>query len=474
LGLDLRATTLSPTPKQWAFGVCLGTFAGLCAVTPGWEGKLAACLLMILAAASLWVLAQPNRWLLVFFVTAWLLPPLPIHLGDSGPHVAVLLALAGLMSGALRIYAWRFQADLITAVFLALPAVFLASAATAAILSGSSVATGSLARVALFSIAIFAFLYIRSGPFDADSRSATVFVRTLFIAAGLSAVFACLDFYFQFPAPAGFAEQFVWLSSGVFRRAQGVFYEASTLGNLCTFFLDMIAAALFMPREVCPLPKPWLVVAGLPLMAALVLSYSRASALALVIGLVLLCWLRRDSFPVRRYLAFGVVFCVVPALVLVRVVPSFAETYWARLYNSFAYFGASPDSILSGRLRSWDTLIGFLATHPWHMLFGIGFKTLPYTEFAGVPVIADNTYLSALIETGFIGLILLILLNILILKYAYRASQSMAIHKRFYGSWMLCFWAGEAVQMFSGDLLTYWRVLPAYFCIFALALRAES
>ena len=37
--------------------------------------------------------------------------------------------------------------------------------------------------------------------------------------------------------PAGYGPQFVWLDSGVYRRAQGFFYEASTLGNFCAFFL---------------------------------------------------------------------------------------------------------------------------------------------------------------------------------------------------------------------------------------------
>ena len=27
------------------------------------------------------------------------------------------------------------------------------------------------------------------------------------------------------------------------------------------------------------------------------------------------------------------------------------------------------------------------------------------------------------------------------------------------------------VQMLSGDLLTYWRVLPVYFCVLAVAVR---
>ena len=39
---------------------------------------------------------------------------------------------------------------------------------------------------------------------------------------------------------------------------------------------------------------------------------------------------------------------------------------------------------------------------------------------------------------------------------------------------MFCFWAGQAVQMFSADLLTYWRVLPVYLFVLALARLMED
>src|SRR5215468_1042349 len=92
-----------------------------------------------------------------------------------------------------------------------------------------------------------------------------------------AALFACIDFYFQFPAPAGYGPQFVWLDSGVYRRAQGLFYEASTLGNFCAFFLVMVAAAFFRPREERPVSGKALGIGAVVLLAALVLSYSRAS-----------------------------------------------------------------------------------------------------------------------------------------------------------------------------------------------------
>ena len=64
-----------------------------------------------------------------------------------------------------------------------------------------------------------------------------------------SALFACVDFYFQFPAPAGYGPQFVWLDSGVYRRAQGFFYEASTLGQLLRVLPGDDRGGVLRPRE---------------------------------------------------------------------------------------------------------------------------------------------------------------------------------------------------------------------------------
>jgi len=86
-------------------------------------------------------------------------------------------------------------------------------------------------------------------------------------------------------------------------------------------------------------------------------------------------------------------------------------------------------------------------------------------------VVADNMYLSLLIETGIAGLGALLWLNLAILRGAAKASRALEARTAFCGTWMLCFWAGQAVQMFSGDLLTYWRVLPVYFFVLALAVR---
>ena len=456
-------------PQELLAGAVLGLYAAVVALAPGWGSKAVLCAPLIAIPAAWFILRTPNRWLALFFMSALLAPPLPIALGDSGPHIALLFAGAGLLVGLLRLGEWRFRIDLATVSSLTLLGIFLASIPMAAIYSGIPVAAASLARVLLFGISVYTFLYVRDGPGQLDQRQSMRAIGWLFLAASLSAVFACLDFYYQFPAPAGYAQQFIWLESGVFRRAQGVFYEASTLGNLCAFFLEMIAVALFRPRESQPVPRWAMFTGGVALASALVVSYSRASLLNLAVALVVLLWLNRDRIRWRRLTTGVAIFGGGSAALLTFAFPVFAGHYWQRVSVAFQYFWEAPNQVLSGRVASWQTLWNFIASEPWHVLLGIGYKTLPYSDFIGGKAIGDNTYITLLVETGVAGLAAVVALNIAILVTAWRASRSGNPVRSFCGTWMVCFWAGQIVQMFSGDLLTYWRVMPVYLFVLALA-----
>jgi O-antigen ligase len=311
---------------------------------------------------------------------------------------------------------------------------------------------------------VYVFFFVKGAPVPFN------IVKVLFWTAAGSAVFACLDFYLQFPAPAGYGPQFIWLDSGVFRRAQGVFYEASTLGNLCAFFLEMIAVALFLPRRERPVSIIGMLAGGIALASALVLSYSRASLINVAVALLVLLWFRRDRLRPAKFLVVGGILGGSAFAILAGLFPLFVKDYWLRI-SSLSYFFESPNAVLSGRVSSWTILLQFLIEHPWHAIFGIGYKTLPYSDFIGQTAIADNTYLSMLIETGIAGFAALIVWNVFMIRESYRAAKSDDSRRAFCGTWMLCFWAGQIVQMFSADLLTYWRVLPVYTCVFALAVR---
>lgn len=459
--------------RELLVGLGLGLYAAAAALIPDLGAKAILCAPLLLIPLAWRLLATPTAWLALFFFCALLTPPLPIRLGDSGPHVALLVAGAGLFIGLLRLSEWRFRADALAASFLAIWIIFACSVTTAAFYSGPVIAAGSLARVLLFGVSIYVFLYVRDGPFRARPMQEVRAIRFLFWAAVLSAVFACVDFYFQFPTPAGYEQQFVWLDTGVYRRAQGVFYEASTLGNLCAFFLEMIAVAMFLPKKDRPLSPVALFSGGVALATALVLSFSRASLVNLAVALAVLFWMHRDRVRWRT-LGAAALLSAGAGAILLAAFPAFAGMAGLRFFNAFQYFLESPNAVLSGRVASWQTLLGFLASKPWHALLGVGYKTLPYSSFIGTTAVGDNTFLTLLVETGIAGLVAVIALNFAILVYAYQAARSSRPMRSFYGTWMVCFWAGQVVQMFSADLLTYWRVLPVYFFVLALAARDET
>ncbi len=458
-------------PPRWIFvSLAIGAYAALVAAMPSARSLVLLTAPPLLAFVAVWTLGRPHRWIGAFVVTALLLPPLPIPLGDSGPHPSLVFAALGIFAGVLHFRDWRIHADPLMRAFVCLLAVLAASVAFAALYSGALIAAQTLARVLLFGIGVYAFFYTAYMP----SGGGLLRLRPLFWAAACSAAIACLDFYYQLPAPAGFSPQYVWLETGVFRRAQGIFYEASTLGNVCTFFLVMIAVAFTRRDKQMPISRIGLVLGGVLFSAALIFSYSRASIANLIIALGALTWLHRSSIRWRKAVALLASSVALGAAAGYYFLPDLVTMSWRRLSFSAVYFFDYGEAVFSGRFESWRMLGRFLAAHPWHAIFGIGYKTLPYSDYVGQSVIADNMYLSMLVETGVIGLAALVWFNFAILGAARRAALHVNPRASFFGTWIFCFWVGQCFQMLSSDLLTYWRVLPVYFLVLALAVRESS
>src|ERR1700722_10029116 len=99
--------------RELLIGLALGLYAAAVALTPEIAPKAVLCAPLILIPLAWRLLATSTAWLTLFFACALLAPPLPIRLGDSGPHVALLIAGAGLVIGFLRLPEWRFRAALL-------------------------------------------------------------------------------------------------------------------------------------------------------------------------------------------------------------------------------------------------------------------------------------------------------------------------------------------------------------------------
>src|SRR5438105_2928436 len=98
----------------------LGLWAAAIVVAPDLTAKLSLALPALLVATALWTLESPGRWIACFFAAALLLPPLPIALGDTGPHLSLLFAALGLFAGLLWARHWHVPPTSLNAALAAL------------------------------------------------------------------------------------------------------------------------------------------------------------------------------------------------------------------------------------------------------------------------------------------------------------------------------------------------------------------
>ena len=454
-------------PRRAVPAVAIGAIAASAVVLLPATGAVALVAALCVIPLAWYVFSVPYRWLAMFFAAALLLPPLPLPGGDTGPHPAVALAALGGLAGIASLDRWRIRWTPVHTAFAALAFAMVVSLGFAALYSGVAIAAASAARVGLFFIGVYVFFTSAGGPDSMPESIARRMTRGLFWIALAAAAFGCIDFVYQLPAPAGYEPQFLWLKSGVYRRAQGLFYEASTLGNFSAFFLVAAVVALAEPRARRIFSRVALLSGLAVFSASLLLSFSRSSVICAALAVAVLGILERRRWQRSRGAVALAILIPAAAVVFALALPEVAGAYWSRIGLTLDRLLIAPDSVLSGRLESWSTIVGFIADHPWQTLFGIGYKTLPYTEYLGRPVIADNMYLSLFVETGLLGLVALVGLNWAILATCWRAMRRGS----FYGKWLFCFWVGEVVQMLTGDILTYWRVLPVYFWVLAQAAK---
>src|SRR5215467_12859975 len=118
----------------------MGAWAAAIAVAPNVRTKLVLAAPALVLPLIWWTLDRPSRWLTAFLVTALLLPPLPIPIGDSGPHPSLFFAALGLLAGLLWLGEWRVRLSSLSTALTVLFSMLLASIAAAAALSGATVA----------------------------------------------------------------------------------------------------------------------------------------------------------------------------------------------------------------------------------------------------------------------------------------------------------------------------------------------
>jgi len=461
-----------PRRRAWWPLVAMGGAAGAAGLVRDVPAAGAIVLLPACAALLFFLLSNPTAWIPLFIALSLLLPPLPLRIGaDEIPvHPASLVFAAACLVGWVRIREWRIDRNSLSFTSLALLAALAASLPWAFFYSGAVVGAQSVLRWLLLFQGFVVLAWLAWGPVP-EGWDDRWLLRTMVAAALLSSAFAIADFFYQFPATVRFSQQYIYLGDAPHRRAQGVFYDASALGDFCAMMLALILSLGGKARRALRLPGWLLWLSAPPLAIALVLSFSRGPVVNLAVALVaLICLRRKPGLSVRGVMG-GLALAAAVALCLWLAAPETAARYVLRLEFSLSQFFSYPNEVLSRRLDAWGFLLRFLSEKPSILLLGMGYKSLPYSAYFHTPVVADNMYLSLLVETGVPGLLALFLFCGALLACGYGLSRHSDAGIAGLGSFLFAFWCGQMVQMLSGDILTYWRVTPVYFAILGVALR---
>jgi O-antigen ligase len=443
----------------------------LVVLMPWKESVLLLLVALILVSLVMWK-PSLSAWHYLYISSVLILPPFyPERLGGNIPlftsHVILLVGGVVFLS---RYQSFHWQPDLFTeslggfllALALSLPFAFW--------LSGSSIGFASCLRFLLILQPFLIYLWLRGFHLVSTEQAFCRLLRVLLILGTITAAYGIVDFYSPIPLPHPFADQYIYLLGGSIRRAQGVFYEASSFGNLCAFYWSLCLVTMSSPiRRQLRLPAIVLVLSAGVFTVALFLSYSRGSWTNGIVTLGVFLLLQR-RFKLRLLLSAFIVSGVFLFLIY-QWSPDLVTNFSERRLGPLLELWSNPNEATSGRWQTWKTMFVFFGEYPWLLLFGIGYKSVSGTSLFGSSLIVDNGYLSLLFETGILGLTSLLWFSGVLFQRLFRAIQSLSMLRRHYAAFLLAFWCGQMVQMLTGDILTYWRNLVVYFTLAAGVLQ---
>jgi O-antigen ligase len=410
-----------------------------------------------------------RTWPYVFVAATLIVPPFyPSVLGGEIPiYLANFFFVAGCFVILARESEFRPASDSISRAAAGFLLALALSIPFGFWLSGTSEGLGSCLRFFLLLHPFLLYYWLRGFRVGRSESSLILAVKLLLGVGVIAAVYGIVDFYYPIPIPHPFADQYIYLAGRVIRRAQGMLYEASSFGNLSAFLLSLTLAILIAVwTKLSTTQKTVLcLIAGI-FTTALFLSYSRGSWANVFITMTVFLMLQRK---LRFHLAAAATLLVAGFVFLVyQISPLVVVNFFNWRMGTLLEFWSDPNLATSGRWESWWHLVTFFADHPWYLIFGIGYKTLPYTHLFGRHLIADNGFLSLTFEAGVVGLAAFLWLSRAVFSSMYKARLRPGSLPAVGAAFMFAFWCGEMVQMVTGDIFTFWRNMVIFFGALAL------
>lgn len=449
----------------------------------GW----AACLLaarpvLLLALAGgflyLWFAAlsfrKPLIFVMTFLVVLIALPPFYFSwAGETPVYISSVLAPIGVATLVTRLSDLRFRFDTLAKNLAFVLVGTGLSLPFACWLSGTAIGSQSFLRWLMLAQALLVYMLVRGAAPACESGAERWLVPILLVAAVVSAGYGIFDFYRPVSLPHPAADQFIWLPTAIIRRAQGVFYEAGNFANLCGFFLVFTSGAFLARQERnIRIGRPWLLLSMVILSLAVFVSFTRSAWACDAVALAVFTGVSRQvklSRALNFLLALGS-----PLAILWVYSPELWNYLVSSRIGNLTQILIDPNLASSGRFETWSKALAIIQDHPQYLLFGVGYKTLPFTRLFHQELITDNGFLNLLLETGILGLAAFLLFSAAVLKLFWRLARDSRGELAFWSGLLFSFWCGELVQMMSVDAHTYWRNMVVFLATMAFVLnRAE-
>ena len=232
---------------------------------------------------------------------------------------------------------------------------------------------------------------------------------------------------------------------------------------LCFFLKDLFKKKIYSYS---------LIIVGVMIIISTILTYSRGALLG-VIAMVLFA-ISKSKYKIRILVA-----TIIVAIIFVPFLPS----HWFDRMNTLKTY--EEDQSANMRLNSWATSINLAADN----FFGGGFlcfsleqyeKYSPDLSFGNAGQTAHSIYFQVLMEHGFLGLIIFLVMILLILKSQYRLSKVVIanneellwitkISRALLVSMMAFFISGAFLSRAYFDL--FWAIFAASVCLKSMVMH---
>ena len=393
-------------------GVTLGLVGGVLALLLVALGPVIAFGLTLATLAGLYILTNPNAALYAIIFVMTLLPfgTLPFSIGftptllDLVIGAFVLVYLFQWMTG--RRSAFRTTpVHLLIVVYMLwlLLAFFLGLRHSPPLLNDLRQFAATLLSIGL----VFVVVDLLRDP--ALLRRV---VLVVLVAAGLQAIVALVLYVLpdattntllnslgRLGYPTGNVIRYVEANPDLPERAIGTWVDPNALGGVLAISAALIAPQLFASRPVLRYRVLTFAVLAL-LTIALILTFSRASALALAVGLLVIAVARYRRFLPLLF-AGGALLMLLPQM----------QGYMFRFVEAFT----AQDLATQMRIGEWTDSLRLISRYP---VFGVGFTGTPdidiYTDVANLYLIMAN-------QIGLVGLTIFLITIASVLIYGLRA-----------------------------------------------------